>query len=115
MRRTHSETFDSDGNITIDKLRERNRTIKEEIKNLTLTKYKQASAYEVYDPSKKQSVFGRLAGTLKRSMIPSLRKHCMICDMDVIPAELFAIASCPHVFCESCAMNYLTYKINAYE
>ena len=49
-------------------------------------------------------------------MIPSMRKHCMICDMDV-PADqqLSAIAACAHVFCEACSSNYLTYKINAFE
>lgn len=115
MHRTLSNTFDSEGNLVVDRHAERNRAIVSEIKTLTLSRYKQTSPFEVYDPAKKPSLFKKLAGSLKRSMIPSLRKRCLICEMEIEVGSLSAIASCTHVFCETCASSYLTYKINAYE
>jgi hypothetical protein len=77
---------------------------------MTLTKVLKNS-----EPIQKVSVFRKLAGNLKNSIVPSRRTKCLICDMDVDPTLLLSLSACPHVFCESCATAYLNYKINAYE
>lgn len=94
MKRTLSETFDSSGNLVLNqdktKEQEKNRVIVENIREMTRTSVKKgAGRYEepvreVVQPLQ-NSIFKRYAKSIKKSIVPSLKRDCEICEISYSP------------------------------